>query len=74
MDLEKHYRAAPSDRTLGSICSSRIWLQYQTSMMPAAFEPAPVSRQLSETILCTLDRDDRLRWAYLRRRWQGLRD
>ena len=33
---------------------------------------APRPRDLDETILSALGRDDKLRLAFLRRRWQGL--
>ena len=34
----------------------------------------PRPRDLCETILSALGRDDKLRLAFLRRRWQGLSD
>lgn len=34
----------------------------------------PRTRDLCETVLAALGRDDKLRLAFLRRRWQGLSD
>jgi hypothetical protein len=64
----------PNDNTPESVCASHGWLEYQTFAAPSSCEPAPISRDLGETILNALSRDDRLRWAYVRRRWQGLGD
>ncbi len=61
-----------SQTTVRPSCLRRAWYQYQTFITPSAFEPAPVSRPLSETLIRSLDRDDRLRRTCLRRRWQGL--
>jgi hypothetical protein len=60
-----------NDNTPKTDCTSQGWFEYQTFTTPSSYEPAPISRDLGETILTALNRDDRLRLAYLRRRWQG---
>jgi hypothetical protein len=62
------------DNAPKSGCTIQGWLEYQTFTTPSSYEPAPISRDLGETILKALSRDDRLRLAYVRRRWQGLGD
>jgi hypothetical protein len=69
MSLDKDHSVALDDKTFGP---RRVRLQNRTLTMPTAFERAPVSRELGVTILNVLGRDDRLRWTYVRRRWQGL--
>ena len=49
-------------------------LEYHTLAAPSLYEPASIKSDLAESILNALSRDDRLRWAYLRRRWQGFGD
>jgi hypothetical protein len=72
MSVDLHHHIASHDNGPEPACSSKVWLQYQSQASPVSFEPAPVSRALGDTILNALGRDDRLRLAYVRRRWQGL--
>jgi len=46
-------------------------LAYQTFATPSRYEPASLSRDLADTILNALSRDDNLRREYVRRRWHG---
>jgi hypothetical protein len=48
--------------------------EYQTLPTPTRYEPTPIRSNLAETLMNALGRDDRLRWTYVRRRWQGLDD
>lgn len=74
MSLQAHPVDVLDDTTARATWSGPIRLQYRTLTIPTSFEPAPVSRGLGRTILHALTRDDRLRWAYARRRWQGITD
>jgi hypothetical protein len=74
MSLDMDHSVALDDKTFRPAYWRKVRLQNRTLTMPTAFERAPVSQELGVTILNVLGRDDRLRWAYVRRRWQGLAD
>jgi hypothetical protein len=69
MTFDSQSQDALDDEMPGLRC-----LVYQSSAGPTRHEAAPIHSELAETILNALGRDDRLRWTYVRRRWQGLSD
>jgi hypothetical protein len=74
MTLNSQCQDALNDNTPGLKFSSERGLEYETCATPSRYEPAPIHNDLAATILNALGRDDRLRWTYVRRRWQGVGD
>lgn len=74
MALDSQFQDALDDNTPRLNLSSEVCIEYQSLARVTRYEPARTHIDLTQTILNALDRDDRSRWAYVRRRWQGLGD